>query len=230
MLARDRFILLFSMLTVLSAAPRSSIAAWVNIDGNPIDAIVGDALNAPITALNEELIAESERLINESRMSSTAWETKYFEIVADLHDANERKQRYISSITRIKHLEELIDQLDINLQSIREIYGNRLKAIPTAYLVMSQYTADIETKSRQKIDNELSDLTKSFLADSFIPTFITSYTKVRNYRVVLDIIKASESGRIESFETDPVRQMSETRGRLTDSQIDDIVRKALQEE
>lgn len=96
MLARDRFILLFSMLTVLSAAPRSSIAAWVNIDGDPIDAIVGDALNAPITALNEELIAESERLINESRMSSTAWETKYFEIVADLHDANERNEGKIN--------------------------------------------------------------------------------------------------------------------------------------
>lgn len=173
-----------------------------------ITSIINKCLKSDITEHNEELIKESQRLINKSNQNNEAWDKEYFSLVSSLQDAHTDLQRFISLTTRIKQLIKLNEQLNTNKLSVREIYRNRLKAVPTAYLLLVRKKADMSRRSRKEIDDQLAYLAKQYITQTFTPTWITSDTKVKNFQVIKDTITATEAGRAESFESDPVRQMS----------------------
>jgi len=164
----------------------------------------------PITETNKELISQKQHFIDKSEQENANWDKKYFEIISTYQDVKEKKQRFNFLSTRKKYLEELIRQYDTNLLNLKKIYENRLKSIPTAYLVFTQKNAPknpIDTVPRKNIDMELDKYSKSFLK-KYVPTLITSNTQIKNLTIVQDIVMAIQCGRIESFETDPIRQMS----------------------
>ena len=111
--------------------------------------------------------------------------------------------------TRVNQLKEIIYQLDTNIVSVKEIYKNRLKAVPTAYLVLSLKKDDLEIRTRKDIDKDLINFTKEYLCNEFSPVFITSQTTSQNYKIVQDIIRGTEASRAESFESDPTFYMTE---------------------
>ncbi|MBF0099867.1 MAG: hypothetical protein HQK77_03075 [Desulfobacterales bacterium] len=182
---------------------------WITIDSPTAEMIIQQSLIAQKTSLNTELMQESNRLITESRIQNKQWDDQYFNLVSHLQDTYTESQRYTALTTRITQLEQLIQQHKINMVSVKEIYKNRLKAIPTAYLLLSRIRADIETRARKDIDLKLANLAKQFLSDSFTPVFLTSATMVKDLKVIQDIVQFTQAGRVESFESDPVRQMTE---------------------
>ncbi|PKN19662.1 MAG: hypothetical protein CVU71_04620 [Deltaproteobacteria bacterium HGW-Deltaproteobacteria-6] len=160
------------------------------------------------TDKTEEIARESNKLLRESIEKNRAWDELYFSYVSQLQDTNERLLRYKSLLDRKIQIIRVLKQIDETIDSVREIYKNRLKAIPTGYLLLSKTNADIFKESRKDINRKLDKSSKHFLSENYMPSFITGDTTVKQLKVVSDIIRATEAGRVESFETDPVTQMS----------------------
>lgn len=146
--------------------------------------------------LNEKFQQESEKLNKE-------WEEKYFSLVSNIHTSNSNYDRYNSLKNSISYLEKSLKQIDDNITSAKNIYKNRLKAIPTAYLILSKIPITLEEAKADKL-RKLMDLTKKYVADNFSTVLVFNETEVKNYRVVKDLIEVIEAGRSESFESDPI--------------------------
>lgn len=174
-----------------------------------LESLVDDCLQTETTASDEKLMSVSENLIEEANNSNNEWNNRYFDLVSALQEAEAFYKRYIAIRTKIDQLSELIHQYENNIVSVKEIFKNRLKSVPTAYLLLVKKKGDIYNQSRAQIDSELADLAKRYLGETFSPSFVTSHTLVKDLQVVQDVIISEQAGRIESFESDPVRQMTE---------------------
>lgn len=202
-----RTILILSMIFILPAV--NTHGEWNSIQKTPLKEIEEAIQTSERTKDNAVLIAKSQNLIEESKLLNREWDSTYFALVSEVQDARTRMQRHTALVTTISQLEESIEQFERNLVSLKEIYLNRLKAIPTAYVLLSEKTDDIELRARKDIDKDLMDLSKRFLSEVFSPVFLTSQTEVKDARLIKDVITATEASRIESFESDPVYHMTE---------------------
>jgi TolB protein len=153
---------------------------------------------------NENVLFElSEKFQQESEKLNKEWEEKYFSLVNNIHTSNSNYDLYNSLKNSISYLEKSLKQVEDNITSVKNIYKNRLKAIPTAYLILSKIPIALEEAKADKL-RKLMDLTKKYVADNFSSIQVFSDTEIKNRRVIKDIIEVIEAGRSESFESDPI--------------------------
>jgi len=171
------------------------------------DQITKECLAANETQDDDELTRKRNKILDDAEQENKRWDKKYFELVTALHDAQTRDQKFTSLTTEKEQLNKLIKRLEDNIRSIKEIYKNRLRAVPTAYLLFSEITGNTDTETTNKTFKDLDDAAKEFLK-TYTPTFITSEIRVKNLRIIGDVITATKSGRIVPFESDPLRHMA----------------------
>jgi len=85
---------------------------------------------------------------------------------------------------------------------------NRLKNLPTSYLIFSYLNVPPEMKkSRLFIDKELEDNTMLYLSEYYTPVFLNSKIELKDLKIINDTIYYTKKSRIESYETDPLYQL-----------------------
>jgi len=171
--------------------------------------LISTCLKTPTDNDNYLLAQEYEKLMTESKKISNEWDNIYFKLVSRLQKVETLYNRHNLLTTKIQHINKMIDQFETNIQSVKQFYKNRLSALPTAYLLLARIRGDINRQKRSYIDTQLEEASKIYLEKRLIPQFITSQSEVKNYKVVQNTVVQVKAGRVESFESDPVRQMTE---------------------
>jgi hypothetical protein len=190
----------------LFVIPVNGKCEWKNIVS--IEDLTKECLEVKTVLSENELVKENKFLVNEMKLKNNEWDNKYFAQIAKIQDIDIKKKQYLALKVKIKQLKGIIEQYDSYLESIEEIYRNRLKAIPTAYLLLVQKKGDLTKSSRDDIDKELERLAKQFAGANLSQTYIDSYSKIKNSILVKQNLLSIRAGRVESYEGDPVRQMS----------------------
>ncbi len=152
---------------------------------------------------DEKLLQLNEFLQQESETLNRAWENEYSKRVSALQKVNENYEDYKRVQASVQFFENSLKQINDSIESNREIYKNRLKAIPTAFLLLTKTSITSAERPAEKA-NKLLEMSKVYLVNTRSDAMVYSETEVKNMKVVSDLIELLQAGSVESFESDPI--------------------------
>jgi len=147
----------------------------------------------------------NQKLTNYVNDSNQIWNKDYLELVQEFNNAQIRLQTYSEISNNLNFSLDSLRDIRIRIKSIKDVYKQNLKGIPTSFLIIGRREWDPYGQTLQTSYNSIDRGAKHFVIEKLSNNnLIFSKTIVKNARIIQDVVTSYKGGVVEPYETDPI--------------------------